>query len=153
MILDIWQSFGQGPDVPHLLIIGNKSWAEPAVYAQLAHLAQRGTVTHIQGLPDAAVSAALHGAAGLLFPTLAEGFGLPPIEAASFGTPVIVSDLPVLRETCSTFAVYLDPSDSYSWMETIQGLALRARAGAGGVKLQAPPTWADHFKAVLTWPE
>lgn len=150
LILDIWQKMGQGPQVPHLVIIGNNSWAGSIIYDQLAHLSQIGTATHFQGLGDGAVSALLHGAAGLLFPTLAEGFGLPPIEAASLGTPVIVSDLPVLRETCTTFAVYLDPSDSYSWMETI--LSLVQRAGQRSEEKLKAPLWADHFKAVLTAP-
>lgn len=150
LLLDIWQKMGAGPDVPHLLILGNKGWADDAVFAQIAQLSALGTVTHVQGLDDGAVAHLLQGAAGLLFPTLAEGFGLPPIEAACHGIPAIVSDLPVLRETCAQFAVYLDPNDSYSWAETIDRLARNARSGHIKPQVIDAPAWADHFKVVLT---
>lgn len=150
LLLDIWHKMGVGPNVPHLVIIGNAGWAAPQVYDQIAQLSARGTVSHYAGLPDGAVAHLLQGAAGLLFPTLAEGFGLPPLEAACLGISAIVSDIPVLRETCGDFAVYLDPSDSYSWMETIQSLAQSARAGHTLGKIKTAPLWDNHFQAVFT---
>ena len=50
-------------------------------------------------VPDAALPALYAGALALVFPSRLEGFGLPPVEALAHGTPVIASDLPVLRET------------------------------------------------------
>ncbi|MEA3208868.1 MAG: hypothetical protein QOE70_1925 [Chthoniobacter sp.] len=47
----------------------------------------------------------------LIYPSLAEGFGLPPLEAMSAGCPVICADIPVLRETCGEAAWYIDPHD------------------------------------------
>jgi glycosyltransferase involved in cell wall biosynthesis len=47
----------------------------------------------------------------LLFPSLSESSGLPPIEAMSFGCPVVVSDIPGLRERCGDAAVYCNPRD------------------------------------------
>jgi glycosyltransferase involved in cell wall biosynthesis len=44
-----------------------------------------------------------------VFPSLCEGFGLPPLEAMSLGCPVIASDLPVLREVCGDAALYFNP--------------------------------------------
>lgn len=46
-----------------------------------------------------------------IFPSLYEGFGLPPIEAMSCGCPVLVSDIPVLHEVCGDAAIYFDPYD------------------------------------------
>jgi glycosyltransferase involved in cell wall biosynthesis len=46
-----------------------------------------------------------------LFPTLYEGFGLPPLEALSVGAPIIVSDIPVMREIYGDSARYIDPFD------------------------------------------
>src|SRR5690554_1696639 len=45
------------------------------------------------------------------FPSYAEGFGLPPLEAMASGTPVIVSDRTSLPEVCGDAALYVDPDD------------------------------------------
>lgn len=47
-----------------------------------------------------------------VFPSLYEGFGIPTIEAMSFGCPVLASNIPVLKEICSDAALYFDPGDS-----------------------------------------
>jgi glycosyltransferase involved in cell wall biosynthesis len=76
------------------------------------------------------------------FASLDEGFGLGPLEAMASGTPAIVSNLPVMVETCGDAAVYVDPSDPAAIARAIDSLvgdsarrtALRsaglARAGA-----------------------
>ena len=55
-----------------------------------------------------------------IFPSLYEGFGLPPIEAMSCGCPVLVSDIPVLREVCGDAATYFDPYNPYAIRKAIQ---------------------------------
>lgn len=54
-----------------------------------------------------------------IFPSLYEGFGLPPLEAMACGCPVLVSDIPVLREVCGTAAQYFNPLDSNDILRTI----------------------------------
>jgi glycosyltransferase involved in cell wall biosynthesis len=53
------------------------------------------------------------GATCLVFPSLYEGFGLPPLEAMSFGCPVITSNVSSLPEVCGDAAVYVNPYDIY----------------------------------------
>jgi glycosyltransferase involved in cell wall biosynthesis len=62
------------------------------------------------------------GATLFCFPSFDESFGLPPIEAMASGTPVIVSDIPALVETCGPAAVYIDPSDAPALAITIGAL-------------------------------
>ena len=145
LLFDLWPKLPQ--PAPQLVVIGGRGWAGAALFAQMAQLQATGAVLHGENLPDGAVVTLMQGARALLFPSLAEGFGLPPLEAAGLGTTVVASDLPVLREVCGDFPVYLDPRDSYSWMETINTLAQNPPSGR---KKQNLPLWADHFKVVLT---
>ena len=54
-------------------------------------------------------------ASALIYPSLDEGFGIPPIEAMASLTPVIVSNIPVFHEVLGDAAIYVDPEDSLSW--------------------------------------
>lgn len=51
-------------------------------------------------------------ATAFIFPSLYEGFGLPPIEAMSLGCPVLASDIPVIHEVCGDAAIYFNPTDT-----------------------------------------
>ena len=51
----------------------------------------------------------LRSCSGLLFCSLYEGLGIPPLEAMSFGCPLLLSDIPPLRETCSDAGLFVDP--------------------------------------------
>jgi glycosyltransferase involved in cell wall biosynthesis len=81
----------------------------------------------------------LRTAAALVFPSLYEGFGQPPLEAMACATPVVVSDLPPLREVCGDAAVYVDPLDADSIAAGIEE-ALR-RGGSDGPARAARFTW------------
>ena len=153
LLLDIWDHFGTGPDTPRLFIIGGRGWAAPEVFARLDALPPDHPVKLLTGLSDPAVMAILAKAAALLFPSRAEGFGLPVVEAAALGVPVITSNLPVIKELLGDYAVYLDVTDIYSWIETIKmHINAMQQGGSTGTRPQDrkdPPTWPDHFKIVL----
>lgn len=59
-------------------------------------------------------------AVAFVFPTLSEGFGLPPKEAIESGTLAIISDIPVLKEVYEDSCLYFDPTDPKSIVETMQ---------------------------------
>ena len=77
-------------DVPRLILAGSRGWANAEVFRRLDSLPFVGqTVLECPGLTDGAIAALMAGATALLFPSHAEGFGLPPVEAAAAGLPVI----------------------------------------------------------------
>jgi glycosyltransferase involved in cell wall biosynthesis len=78
----------------------------------------------------------------LVFPSLYEGFGLPPLEAMASGCPVAASDLPAIREVCGDAAVLFDPHDPEAIADGVAraldaGDALRQR----GLERAATFTW------------
>ena len=60
---------------------------------------------------------------GLIFCSFHEGLGLPPLEAMSNGCPMILSDLPVLHETCGDAGLYVDPRNITSIMQGMEEVA------------------------------
>ncbi len=146
-LLDVWARLPT--PAPRLYIVGNRGWADPALMARLDALPADGPVRVLHGLPDGAVAALVAQARALLAPSLAEGFGLPPVEAASLGTPVIATDLAVTRELLGNKAVYLPATDLYPWTETIVRQAALPQIDGEKTVWQAP-TWEAHFKTVLS---
>lgn len=146
-LLDVWARLPT--PAPRLYIVGNRGWADPALLARLDALPADGPVRVLHGLPDGAVAALVAHARALLAPSLAEGFGLPPVEAASLGTPVIATDLAVTRELLGNKAVYLHATDLYPWVETIVRQAALPQIDGEKTVWQAP-TWDAHFKTVLS---
>ncbi|WP_394418716.1 glycosyltransferase family 4 protein [Sulfitobacter sp. 1A13421] len=145
-LLDLWQKMG--PDAPLLLICGARGWNNSAVFDRLDHLPENGPVQELANLSDTGLAALVQGAAGMLFPSHAEGFGLPPAEALSLGTRVLCNDLPVLHEVLGDKAVYAPLSEPYSWIRTIEEWAASVPDPRPATTFIAP-TWAEHFKTVL----
>jgi glycosyltransferase involved in cell wall biosynthesis len=93
------------PDAPGLALVGPPGW---------------GPALDLRGLPEGSVvftgyqeerelQAVVAGAEALLYPSMYEGFGLPPLEAFAAGTPVVASDLPVIREVVGKAPATLVP--------------------------------------------
>jgi glycosyltransferase involved in cell wall biosynthesis len=60
---------------------------------------------------DETLAGLYSGAAAVVIPSLGEGFGLPAVEAAACGAPLVLSDLPAHRETMDGAALYFPPGD------------------------------------------
>ncbi|MBL4929677.1 glycosyltransferase [Fuscibacter oryzae] len=147
LLLDVWDVLAAPPQ---LLLIGARGWAGADLLARLDALPPGGAITELNGLPDDAVAALLAGARALLFPSLAEGYGLPPLEAAALGVPVLALKLPVIHETLGDYPVYLNDSNRYSWATKIEELVQTTeRAGQTDARIVLP-TWEAHFNAVLS---
>ncbi|VEI67510.1 Capsular glucan synthase [Serratia fonticola] len=79
-------------------------------------------VTFIHNLSFNELKQELSNAWCLVYPSIDEGFGIPPIEAMASSTPVIASDIPVFREILGKSAVYVQPDDALSWKNAIEHL-------------------------------
>lgn len=144
LLLDIWEKGRPGGF--DLLICGQRGWRNEEVFARLD--AGVEGVAELPDQSDGAVRALLAGAAALVFPSRAEGYGLPLIEAASLGTPVLCGDLAICREVLGDFGVYLPLDDAYQWVHAIEELA--AAPGPHRPNAFVPPTWDAHFSKVFS---
>lgn len=143
-LLDLWAEMG--PEAPTLVIAGSRGWANEAVFRRLD--AEPANVMEVSGLTDGALTALIAGAQGVLFPSLAEGFGWPPVEAAAAGVPVVVNDLDIYREVMGNIPIYAPVRDRYLWVNEINKLAA-AGVERQGIQHFEPPSWDAHFKVVL----
>ncbi|WP_299152787.1 glycosyltransferase family 1 protein [uncultured Tateyamaria sp.] len=145
-LLDIWEQIG--PDAPSLVLAGSRGWRNKDVFDRLDRLADDVLIQEVHGLDDGALAALVQRSSGVLFPSHAEGFGLPATEAAALGVPLIVNDLAVFREILGDIPIYASVSDRYLWISKIKELAEADPDTPRPPQFQ-PPTWDAHFKIVL----
>lgn len=91
-----------------LVLAGKPAWGEAAVAAAMDRCAGRLRVRRIGHVAARDLAPLYAGAALFCFPSLAEGFGIPPLEAMACGCPVVASDIPALREVLGDAAALVD---------------------------------------------
>jgi len=154
MLLDVWQQLvaRHGRAAPRLVIIGQRGWACDDVLARLDAGGFGDRVEETGALDDATTARRLAGARALLFPSFAEGYGLPLVEALDAGVPVIASDLPVFREIGQGVPDLLPPDDVAGWQAAIMAYAAPdSPARAAQMQRLAgfrAPDWPSHFAKV-----
>ncbi len=120
LLLNIWRELAEEREVPHLCIVGRRGWENENVVDMLDRCpGLRGHVSEFSNLTDTEVQTLLAGAQALLFPSFAEGLGIPILEAAALNIPCVVSDIPVFREIAPPGTIFLHPLDGIGWKNAI----------------------------------
>jgi|SRR5687768_1974550 len=97
-----------------LVIVGKEDGKKPVIDKTISDLGLKERIVRTGYVTNQELSAIYGLAKVFCFPSFAEGFGLPPLEAMAAGVPVIVSNTTALPETCGNAAVYIDPADPES---------------------------------------
>jgi glycosyltransferase involved in cell wall biosynthesis len=110
---------------------------------------------HLLGrVEDDLLPALYSGAAGFVYGSIYEGFGLPPLEALACGCPVAVSDIPAHREVCGQSVLYFNPfspKDLLSKLEDLLRLDIAQRASMGEQGLRRAALYSWETAAARTW--
>ena len=155
LMLQVWQRLvrEQGEAAPMLVLIGQQGWECEHVVRLLERATElREHVLQLRRCTDLALRRWLAHAQALLFPSFAEGFGLPVLEALELGVPVIAADLPVYREFAGALPEYLDPLDAAGWQAAIAAYAdssdRRRQRRVEALTGFTGPSWTEHFARV-----
>lgn len=106
----------------NLVITGKRGWYYESLFRLVKKLDLGKKVVFPGYVPDEDTPALYQGATIFLFPSLYEGFGLPPLEAMASGVPVVSSNTSSMPEVVAGAGVLLSPKDKSGWVEAIRGL-------------------------------
>jgi len=128
-----------------LVVVGRPGWLYEESFAAVERWGLQGQVRFLGFVPQEDLPALYNLALALVYPSLYEGFGLPPLEAMACGTPVLTSRVSSLPEVVGEAAVLVDPADVSSIREGLQRLledeALRQRLRQAGPERAREFTW------------
>jgi glycosyltransferase involved in cell wall biosynthesis len=105
---------GTVPPGLELVIAGRKGWLYEEIFRAAERPAVRGRVRFLDFLRDSDLPAVYNLARALVYATLYEGFGIPPLEAMACGTPVVASNVASLPEAVGDAAILADPRSANS---------------------------------------
>lgn len=126
----------QGIALPRLVLVGTEDY----FYRRL-HLPD--SVVFFGKASDQELANLYSNAKALVFPSLMEGFGLPAIEALSFGCPVICSDIPIFHEILGNQATFFDPNDANDLVKKLKTVSKKSAV------IDKRFNWADLAKRTL----
>ena len=139
----------------HLVLTGSTFGRWPALQAAAQRHGVGDRVHHLGSVEDAVLPALYRRATALAFPSLHEGFGVPPLEAMACGCPVASSRAAALEEVCGSATAVLDPVDVAGMATVLEAVVhdhdLRRRLRADGIEQAARYTWdaaADAYVEV-----
>ena len=145
-VLDVFDIMWQEGSSSELHIIGKQGWQVEDLLQRVRRHPQLNKKLFMHGrLSDYEMLQHLSNSSATIFASFGEGFGLPIVEAAALGTPLILRDIPVFREVASSEAIFF--RDSSELLTLIRGI------GVGQIKLTSPMpqkwNWQDAANALI----
>lgn len=144
----IWKKF---PDA-RLLIVGRTGYKSDAFLKRVAsHQLHEKSLYMFHDISDCELDYCYQNAKALIFPSHAEGFGLPIVEALFKGLPVFASDIPIFREVGRDFCTYFDQTNPDSLADIICKIESEGKMPpvAKPEKLSLT-SWTDSCRELLT---
>ena len=144
---------GQSSRRPQLVIAGGEGWLMNDAFAFMRNSAISERLRLTGYLSDDDLRALYSSCRVFIYPSVYEGFGLPPLEAMACGAPVIAGRIPSLQETLGGAARLVEPLDSEalarSILEVIEDEDQRQKLKAAGLEQAAKFSWEQTARATL----
>ena len=157
MLIEAFGKLASNPeyDDTTLMIGGSKGWYYEEVFttAERLGLTASGRVRFLGRVPDEELPLWYNVASVFVFPSMYEGFGLPPLEAMACGTPVITSNTSSLPEVVGDAGIVLPHDEPVQWAGAMQAVldnpAISAELGAKGLQRSKQFNWDRAAKETL----
>jgi len=135
-----------------LVLVGRKAWLHADIFAAARESGYADALVFTGYVPDADLVALYNAAAVFVYPSLFEGFGLPPLEAMACGTPVVCSDTSAFPEVVGDAALTVDPRNPEALADAIATVLsdtdLRAGLAAAGLRRAAHFSWQTTARTI-----
>ncbi len=145
----------ENPDLDlNLVLVGVSGWKNAEVFRAVNQNPQvRSRIFFTGYLPDQDLSAIYSGAIAFVYPSLYEGFGLPPLEAMQCGTPVITSNTSSLPEVVGDAGILVDPTQaddlSHALLQLATNSSLRFALAERAIDRARQFSWASCAKQTV----
>lgn len=140
------------PNLPKLVLAGRKGWLYESIFDTVKELRLEENVIFTGYVEEKDAPLLMKGAKAFLFPSVYEGFGMPPLEAMACGTPVLTSNVSSLPEVVGDAGILTDPYSVESISEGIYKLlnneGLREELIAKGLERVKKFTWDNSAEIV-----
>ena len=143
----------QNPELDvYLVLVGDPGNEQKSVRESIRHSKFVERLVFTGYVPEQDISSIYSDASAFVFPSLAEGFGLPPLEAMRCGTPVICSNTTSLPEVVGDAALLVDPTNSNELQQAMLTLLtnedLRKTLREKGLQRAQGFTWKRYTDSV-----
>ena len=139
--------------LPRLVLVGKRAWLYEETLRAVAACGIAAQTIFTGYVPESDLPALYTGALCFVYPSYFEGFGLPPLEAMSCGTPVITGDRTSLPEVVGDAGLLVNPFDTQALAQALARLiddeSLRATLGDRGLRRAAQFNWRDNARQTL----
>ncbi|HEX7313222.1 MAG TPA: glycosyltransferase family 1 protein [Pyrinomonadaceae bacterium] len=136
-----------------LVVAGGRGWLSGPLFESIERSPARGRVVLAGYVSDEQLRALYTSCAAFVYPSLYEGFGLPPLEAMSCGAAVVAGDTPAIAEVTGGAARLFDPRDhaqlARALLELLADDAARRALSEAGLRRAAQFSWANTARATL----
>ena len=136
-----------------LVIVGEENWKAPEINELLSQREIKERIIFTGFVTEDELAAIYAMAKAFCFPSFAEGFGLPPLEAMASGIPVVVSETTSMPEVCSHAALFVDPGNPKSIAEKINSLlenkTLYEQKKKEGLEWSRQYTWKRTAEGIM----